>query len=58
VPVSEGVVSRDSAQQQAASRNNNNDDDDTSSSSDDDDRADQGKIITALPIKTFDPSID
>jgi len=56
VPVSEGVVSRDSAQQQAASRNNNNvdnDDDDTTTTDDDDDRADQGKHISPLLIHSF-----
>jgi len=47
VPISEGVVSRDSAQQQAAGGNNNDDnDDDTSTTDDDDNKADQGKYIT------------
>jgi len=41
VPVSEGVVSRDSAKQQAAGRNDNIDDETTST--DNDDRHDEGK---------------
>jgi len=41
VPVSEGDVSRESAQQQAAARDNNDDNDDTSTT-DDDDRRDEG----------------
>jgi len=59
VPISEGVVSRDSAQQQAASRNNNNgnnDDDDTTTTDDDYDKTDQGKhiIISLLLISVAD----
>lgn len=51
VPVSEGVVSRDSAQQQAAARDNNDDNDDTSTT-DDDDRQDEGTDV----IYCFDDS--
>ena len=48
VPVSEGVVSRDSAQQQAAARchgnnNDNNDDDDTTTTDDEDGDGEHGK---------------
>jgi len=41
VPVSEGTMSRDSAQQQAAARDNDNDDD-TSTTTDDDNKTDAG----------------
>ena len=41
VPISDGVVSRNSAQQQAAARNNNDDNDDDTSTTDDDYRHDE-----------------
>ena len=48
VPVSEGVVSRESAQQQAAARGDNDDDNDDTSTTDDDDRHDEGIQVSRL----------
>ena len=61
VPVSEGVVSRDSARQQATAGNNNNNhddnDNDDTSTTDDDDRAEQGRYITDLLLSSSSSSL-